>query len=98
MAYLKERLEYPPFEHPSRITPYYLKSLLNQYGHVQSVALEFLLTSWHEIGFSEPSLYQILTIGQFLKERVCDFYQFLAIACGLLGKVSISCYFSMFSL
>ncbi|XP_043683805.1 uncharacterized protein LOC122636538 isoform X1 [Vespula pensylvanica] len=83
---VKERLEYPPFEHPSGITPGYLKTLLNRFGHVNKVPLRAILEHWQGIDLSETSLYQICLVGGFLKgDWNCDFYRFLAIACGLLA-------------
>ncbi|XP_043683806.1 uncharacterized protein LOC122636538 isoform X2 [Vespula pensylvanica] len=46
---VKERLEYPPFEHPSGITPGYLKTLLNRFGHVNKVPLRAILEHWQAI-------------------------------------------------
>ncbi|KAK2583330.1 hypothetical protein KPH14_009331 [Odynerus spinipes] len=84
---VKERLEYPPFTHPSGITPGYLKTLLNRFGHVNKVPLRALLEHWHGIDLAETSLYQICLIGRFLEDdRNCNFYRFLAIACGLLAN------------
>ncbi|XP_076632190.1 uncharacterized protein LOC143347146 [Colletes latitarsis] len=83
---VKERLEYPPFSHPSGITPGYLRTLLNMFGPVEKICLSTLLETWQGIALSESTLYQILLVGKFLPERECHFYKFLAIACGFLGK------------
>ncbi|XP_076657192.1 uncharacterized protein LOC143361571 [Halictus rubicundus] len=85
-AFSQERLEYPPFVHPTGITPGYLKTLLNSFGPVERVSLEVLLEKWQGMSLPEPSLYQILMVGQLLSKRDCNFSKFLAIACGFLGK------------
>lgn len=91
-------MEYPPFEHPSGITPGYLKTLLNRFGHVNKVPLRAILEHWQGIDLSETSLYQICLVGGFLKgDWNCDFYRFLAIACGLLADVSNSQEYRIFS-
>ncbi|XP_076679549.1 uncharacterized protein LOC143374886 [Andrena cerasifolii] len=85
---VKERLEYPPFIHPSGITPGYLKTLLNAFGPVETVCSRALLERWQGIVLPEPSLYRILIVGEFTTCCEWNFYEFLAIACGFLGKVS----------
>ncbi|KAK1122485.1 hypothetical protein K0M31_009704 [Melipona bicolor] len=85
---VKERLEYPPFSHPSGITPGYLKTLLNVFGHVERACVKSLLESWQGVALPETTLFRILLIGKFLSGKECDLYGFLAIACGFLGKVS----------
>ncbi|XP_078033568.1 LOW QUALITY PROTEIN: ropporin-1-like protein [Augochlora pura] len=85
---IKNRLEYPPFVHPTNITPGYLRTLLNTFGPIETVGMEALLEKWQGIALPETSLYQILLVGQLTTERECNFFKFLAIACGFLGKVS----------
>ncbi|XP_033330254.2 ropporin-1-like protein [Megalopta genalis] len=85
---VKKRLEYPPFVHPTSITPGYLRTLLNTFGPIETVGMVALLEKWQGIALPEYSLYQILLVGQLTSERECDFFKFLAIACGFLGKVS----------
>ncbi|XP_046837018.1 ropporin-1-like protein [Vespa crabro] len=88
---VKKRLEYPPLIHSSGITPGYLRTLLNRFGHVNKVPLRAILEHWQGIDLTETSLYQICLVGGFLKgDWNCDFYRFLAIACGLLADVSNS--------
>ncbi|XP_076284932.1 ropporin-1-like protein [Lasioglossum baleicum] len=48
--------------------------------------MEVLLEKWQGMSMPETSLYQILMVGQLLSKRDCDFFKFLAIACGFLGK------------
>ncbi|CAG5073890.1 Similar to ropn1l: Ropporin-1-like protein (Danio rerio) [Cotesia congregata] len=85
---VKERFEYPPFTHPTGLTPRYLKTLLNQFGRANSkVALDSLLVQWQGIGLEDTLLYQILMIGRLLNDqdrRQVDLYQFLAVACGFI--------------
>nr|XP_003704334.1 PREDICTED: uncharacterized protein LOC100877325 [Megachile rotundata] len=83
---VKKRLEYPPFSHPTGITPGYLKTLLNVFGRVETICLASLLSRWQGIALSESILFQILSVGNLLPARECHFYKFLAIACGFLGK------------
>ncbi|KAG7188453.1 hypothetical protein KM043_008093 [Ampulex compressa] len=83
---VKERLEYPPFAHPSGITPGYLRTLLNRFGRVEKVCLTAILKDWQGMSLTESTLYQILVIGGFLNEKECEFYKFLSIACGFLGN------------
>ncbi|XP_067203786.1 uncharacterized protein [Linepithema humile] len=85
----KDRLEYPSFIHPSGITPGYLKILLNRFGHVNTICLKVLLQDWRGLDLSETSLYQLLVVaGLSPDEKQCDFYRFLAVACGFFGNVS----------
>ncbi|KAL6433852.1 hypothetical protein ACFW04_005821 [Cataglyphis niger] len=73
---VKARLEYPPFTHPTGITPGYLKTLLNRYGR-----------DWHGLDLPETSLYQLFIVAGLLPDKeYCDFYRFLAVACGFLGN------------
>ncbi|CAK9812453.1 Ropporin-1-like protein [Anthophora plagiata] len=83
---VKERLEYPPFSHPSGITPGYLKTLLKVFGHVEKIPVESLLESWQGIAMPETTLFRILMLGKCMTERELHFYKFLAMACGFLGK------------
>ncbi|CAD1478832.1 unnamed protein product [Heterotrigona itama] len=83
---VKERLEYPAFSHPSGITPGYLKTLLNVFGHVERACVKSLLERWRGVALPETTLFRILLIGKFLSAKECNFYGFLAIACGFLGK------------
>ncbi|KAH0552254.1 hypothetical protein KQX54_007761 [Cotesia glomerata] len=85
---VKERFEYPPFTHPTGLTPRYLTTLLNQFGRANSkVALDSLLVQWQGIGLEDTLLYQILMIGRLLNDqgrRQVDLYRFLAVACGFI--------------
>ncbi|OAD60986.1 Ropporin-1-like protein [Eufriesea mexicana] len=84
---VKERLEYPPFCHPSGITPGYLRTLLNVFGHAEKVCLKSLLERWQGVALPETTLFRILLVGRFsLGKKECRFYEFLAIACGFLAK------------
>ncbi|KZC10444.1 Ropporin-1-like protein [Dufourea novaeangliae] len=83
---VKERLEYPPFVHPTGVTPGYLKTLFNAFGPVEYVCIRSLLDRWQGMALPETTLYQILLVGKFTSARECHFYKFLAIACGFLGK------------
>lgn len=47
-----------------------------------------LLERWQGMALPEASLYQILIAGRFECKAECQFYKFLAIACGFLGKVN----------
>lgn len=86
---LQDRLEYPPFTHPTGITPGYLKTLLNRFGHVDKVCLKALVQDWRGLDLPETSLYQLLVVAGLLPDKeYCDFYRFLAVACGFLGNVS----------
>ncbi|XP_019886822.2 uncharacterized protein LOC109610894 [Ooceraea biroi] len=82
----KERLEYPPFAHPSGITPGYLRTLLNRYGHVDKVSLRALLQDWQGLDLPETRLYQLFVVAGLSDKEYCDFYRFLAVACGFLGN------------
>ncbi|KYQ56869.1 Ropporin-1-like protein [Trachymyrmex zeteki] len=83
----KDRLEYPPFIHPSGITPGYLKTLLNRFGHVNKVCLRALLLDCQGLDLPETSLYQLFMVAGLLEDKeYCDFYRFLAVACGFLGN------------
>ncbi|KAK0156833.1 hypothetical protein PV328_012240, partial [Microctonus aethiopoides] len=90
---IKERFEYPPFTHPTGLTPRYLKTLLNQLGRTNNdtniVTLKTLLNCWQGIALSETVLYQILMIGHLLnddKHYELDLHRFLSVACGLLSN------------
>ncbi|KOC66458.1 Ropporin-1-like protein [Habropoda laboriosa] len=83
---VKERLEYPPFSHPTGITPGYLRTLLNVFGHVEAIPVKSMLERWQGIALPETSLFRILMLGKCLTERELHFYKFLAMACGFLGK------------
>nr|XP_031844399.1 uncharacterized protein LOC116432138 [Nomia melanderi] len=83
---VKDRLEYPPFEHPTGITPGYLRTLLNAFGPVEKISTRTLLERWQGMALPEASLYRILLVGRFECKAECHFYKFLAIACGFLGK------------
>ncbi|XP_072743256.1 uncharacterized protein [Anoplolepis gracilipes] len=86
----KNRLEYPPFIHLTGITPGYLKTLLNRFGHVDKVCLKALVQDWRGLDLPETSLYQLFTVAGLLPDKkYCDFYRFLAVACGFLGNVSL---------
>lgn len=86
---LQARLEYPPFTHPTGITPGYLKTLLNRYGRVDKVCLRALVQDWHGLDLPETSLYQLFIVAGLLPDKeYCDFYRFLAVACGFLASVS----------
>ncbi|XP_043498975.1 uncharacterized protein LOC122522194 [Polistes fuscatus] len=66
----------------------YLKTMLNRFGNVNKVPLRAILEHWQGIDLAEDSLYQICLIGGFLRgDRNCDFYHFLAIACGFLANL-----------
>ena len=83
IIYLQERLEYPPYIHPSGITPHFLKILLNQFAYDKEnekicettertstsmrVTLESLLKRWRGMALTDSSLYQILMTGQLLE-------------------------------
>ncbi|XP_018338173.1 PREDICTED: uncharacterized protein LOC108746113 isoform X2 [Trachymyrmex septentrionalis] len=84
----KDRLEYPPFIHPSGITPGYLKTVLNRFGHVNKVCLRALLLDCQGLlDLPEMSLYQLFMVAGLLEDKeYCDFYRFLAVACGFLGN------------
>ncbi|XP_018394027.1 PREDICTED: ropporin-1-like protein [Cyphomyrmex costatus] len=83
----KDRLEYPPFVHPSGITPGYLKTLLNRFGYVNKVRLRALLLDCQGLDLPETSLYQLFMVVGLLEDKeYCDFYRFLAVACGFLGN------------
>ncbi|KAG5337467.1 ROP1L protein, partial [Acromyrmex heyeri] len=82
----KDRLEYPPFIHPSGITPGYLKTMLNRFGHVK-VSLRALLLDCQGLDLPEMTLYQLFIVVGLLEDKeYCDFYRFLAVACGFLGN------------
>ncbi|XP_071639790.1 uncharacterized protein [Temnothorax longispinosus] len=83
----KDRLEYPPFIHPSGITPGYLRTLLNRFGHVNKICLKALLQDWRGLDLPETGLYQLFMVAGLLQDKeYCDFYRFLAVACGFLGN------------
>ncbi|KAG5308096.1 ROP1L protein, partial [Acromyrmex insinuator] len=83
----KDRLEYPSFIHPSGITPGYLKTMLNRFGHVKKVSLRALLLDCQGLDLSEMTLYQLFIVAGLLEDKeYCDFYRFLAVACGFLGN------------
>ncbi|KYN13195.1 Ropporin-1-like protein [Trachymyrmex cornetzi] len=84
----KDRLEYPSFIHPSGITPGYLKTVLNRFGHVNKVCLRALLLDCQGLlDLPEMSLYQLFMVAGLLEyKEYCDFYRFLAVACGFLGN------------
>jgi len=85
----QERLEWPPFEHPSSITPGYLKTLLNRHGYVDKVSMRALLQDWQGLDLPETSLYQLFVILDLSPDKeYCVFYRFLAVACGFLASVS----------
>ncbi|KYM78828.1 Ropporin-1-like protein [Atta colombica] len=83
----KDRLEYPSFIHPSGITPGYLKTVLNRFGHVNKVCLRALLLDCQGLDLPEMSLYRLFIVAGLLEDKeYCDFYRFLAVACGFLGN------------
>ncbi|XP_011873601.1 PREDICTED: ropporin-1-like protein [Vollenhovia emeryi] len=83
----KDRLEYPPFMHPSGITPGYLRTLLDRFARVNKVRLKDLLQDWRGLDLPETSLYQLFMVAGLLRDKeYCDFYRFLAVACGFLGN------------
>lgn len=88
----QERLEYPPFVHPTGITPGYLKTLLSRFGRANKVRLRALFEDWRGLDLPETSLYRILMVtGLPEVGEHCDFYRFLAVACGFFGNVSRPC-------
>lgn len=75
--------------HPSGITPRYLRTLLDRFGHVNKVSLKALLQDWRGLDLPETTLYQLFMVADLLQDKEhCDFYRFLAVACGFLGNVS----------
>ncbi|XP_032683263.1 uncharacterized protein LOC116849814 [Odontomachus brunneus] len=84
---VKERLEYPPFAHPTGITPGYLKTLLNRFGRANKIRLRALLDDWRGLDLPETSLYRILVTADLpVHGGHYDFYRFLAVACGFFGN------------
>lgn len=47
-----------------------------------------LLEDWRGLSLPEKTLYQIFAVAGLLNKEHCNFYQFLAVACGFLGYVS----------
>lgn len=86
-VFSQERLEYPPFTHPTGITPGFLKTLLNVFNFAENVCLKAMLEKWRGLALPDKTLFQLMLVGKLLDKKECDFYKFLAIACGFLGKV-----------
>lgn len=87
LVFSQERLEYPPFSHPTGITPGFLKTLLNVFNFAESVCMRAMLDKWRGLALPDKTLFQLMLVGKLLDEEKCNFYKFLAIACGFLGKV-----------
>lgn len=48
-----------------------------------------MLDKWRGLALPDKTLFQLMLVGKLLDEEKCNFYKFLAIACGFLGKVRV---------
>lgn len=46
-----------------------------------------MLNKWRGLALPDKTLFQLMLVGKLLDKKECNFYKFLAIACGFLGKV-----------
>lgn len=46
-----------------------------------------MLDKWRGLALPDKTLFQLMLVGKLLDKKECNFYKFLAIACGFLGKV-----------
>lgn len=79
---VKKRLEYPPVNSPSGLTPGYLKILLKQIQTLDTVPTETLREKWQGICLNENALSEILKVGGFTEN--VPWMKFIAVAAGHL--------------
>ncbi|XP_054276957.1 uncharacterized protein LOC128995925 isoform X2 [Macrosteles quadrilineatus] len=79
---VKERLEYPPFDSPSRLSPGFLRVLHKQLGNHEYVRVEVLYEKWMGVCLVKEALDSMLRIGN-IQNRV-PWLKFIAIASGHL--------------
>ncbi|XP_066998970.2 uncharacterized protein [Anabrus simplex] len=79
---VKVRLEYPPIELPSGLTPGYLKVLLKQFQNQTIVQEDDLFEKWKGMCLNESALLEMLNLGNFDEEF--EFLKFIAVAAGHL--------------
>lgn len=80
---IKDRLEYPPPDSPSGLSPGYLKVLIKQIGKGGVISLDQLLERWNGICLAEEPLQEMLAVGQF--GGTFDWLHFVAVAAGFLS-------------
>lgn len=49
--------------------------------------MKAMLDKWRGLALPDKTLFQLMLVGKLLDKKECNFYKFLAIACGFLGKV-----------
>uniref|UniRef100_A0A1B6LL31 RIIa domain-containing protein n=1 Tax=Graphocephala atropunctata TaxID=36148 RepID=A0A1B6LL31_9HEMI len=79
---VKERLEYPPVDTPSRLSPGFLKVLHKQLGENEFVPEEVLLEKWLGVCLVQDALESMLRVGS-IQDKV-PWLKFVAIAAGHL--------------
>uniref|UniRef100_A0A1B6HGB3 RIIa domain-containing protein n=1 Tax=Homalodisca liturata TaxID=320908 RepID=A0A1B6HGB3_9HEMI len=79
---VKERLEYPPVDTPSRLSPGFLKVLHKQLGENEYVSEEILLEKWLGVCLVQDALESMLRVGS-IQDKV-PWLKFVAIAAGHL--------------
>lgn len=81
---IKDRLEYPPPDTPSGLSPGYLKVLIKQIGKGGVVTVSQLMERWSGICLAEEPLQEMLAVGQF--GETFDWLHFVAVAAGFLSN------------
>ncbi|XP_034233759.1 uncharacterized protein LOC117640891 isoform X2 [Thrips palmi] len=81
---IKDRLEYPPPDTPSGLSPGYLKVLIKQIGKGGTVTVNELVERWNGICLAEEPLQEMLAVGQF--GETFDWLHFVAVAAGFLSN------------
>ncbi|XP_049767571.1 uncharacterized protein LOC126100953 [Schistocerca cancellata] len=80
---VKHRLEYPPTDVPSGLTPGYLRVILRQLKRKKVIPTELLYNKWGGLCLNHNALKVMLEIGEFTDDEV-DVLKFVAIAAGHL--------------
>ncbi|XP_049839376.1 uncharacterized protein LOC126284468 [Schistocerca gregaria] len=82
---VKHRLEYPPTDVPSGLTPGYLRVILRQLKRKKVIPTELLYNKWGGLCLNHNALKVMLEIGEFTDDEV-DVLKFVAIAAGHLTQ------------
>uniref|UniRef100_A0A0K8SGM8 Ropporin-1-like protein n=1 Tax=Lygus hesperus TaxID=30085 RepID=A0A0K8SGM8_LYGHE len=78
----KDRIEYPPVDTPSGLSPGFLKVLINQIGKRETVQKDVLAERWKGVCLNPKALQDLLDVGMF--EDDVSWLEFLAICVGTL--------------
>ncbi|KAK3907441.1 Ropporin-1-like protein [Frankliniella fusca] len=87
---IKDRLEYPPPDTPSGLSPGYLKVLIKQLGKGGMVTTDQLVERWNGICLAKEPLLEMLAVGQFGEtfdwlHFVANLTQTMVLLCNLLS-------------